>query len=184
MLDIRFVAQLVGRIAKQVNAHQGAIVLHRDNRAHVEHDSFPLLGTTQEIIGWDRLMVPAHSSGISPIDCKSSRQVSEQLSSPTCSTQPSGRGSPRRTWAYRLHCAQRMVTRGAGSVMVALLLVSVRAAVSYWTARASGAFSSPDESIIPYKASSHAYRPQRCGPPQHKWSETYVMMSASVVSYP
>src|SRR5262249_5446859 len=58
------------------------------------------------------------------MDCKSSRHVSEQLSSPTCSAHPSGRGSPRRTWACRLHCAQRMVTSGAGSVMAALRFVS------------------------------------------------------------
>src|SRR5215468_10761276 len=79
-----------------------------------------------------------HSSGISPIDFKISRHVSEQLSSPTCSAHPSGRGSPRRTWAYRLHCAQRMVTSPTGSVMAALLLVSVQAVVSYWTAETSG----------------------------------------------
>src|SRR5215468_10344568 len=73
------------------------------------------------------------------MDCKSSRHVSEQLSSPTCSTQPSGRGSPRRAWARRLHCAQRMVTSGAYSVMAALLLVLAWVAAPCRTAKASGA---------------------------------------------
>ena len=66
---------------------------------------------------------PIHSSGISPMDCKSSRHVSEQLSCPTCSAHPSGRGSPRRTWVCRLHCVHRMVTSGAFSGMLEVLLV-------------------------------------------------------------
>ena len=82
-----------------------------------------------------------HSSGISPMDCKSSRHVSEQLSSPTCSAHPSGRGSPRRTWACRLHCAHRMVTNGAYSAMATLLLVSAWVAAPCRTAKASGASS-------------------------------------------
>jgi hypothetical protein len=82
-----------------------------------------------------------HSSGISPMDCKSSRHVSEQLSSPTCSAHPSGRGSPRRIWACRLHCAHKMVTNGACSVMAALLLVSAWVAAPCRTAKASGASS-------------------------------------------
>src|SRR6266481_5818658 len=75
------------------------------------------------------------------MDCKISRHVSEQLSSPTCSAHPSGRGSPRRTWACRLHCAQRMVTSGACSVMAAILLVSAWAPAPCRTAQASGVFS-------------------------------------------
>ena len=82
-----------------------------------------------------------HSSGISPMDCKSSRQVSEQLSSPTCSAQPSGRGSPRRTWACRLHCAHRMVTRGVFSAMSEVFLVSASASVPCRAAQVSGALS-------------------------------------------
>ena len=51
------------------------------------------------------------------------RILSEQLSSPTCSAHPSGRGSPRRTWACRLHCEHRMVTSGASSGMLEVLLI-------------------------------------------------------------
>ena len=45
VLDICFVAQLMRRIAKQVNGEEGAVVLGRDNHAHIEHNDVPLLGT-------------------------------------------------------------------------------------------------------------------------------------------
>jgi hypothetical protein len=97
-----------------------------------------------------------HSSGISPMDCKSSRHVSEQLSSPPCSAQPSGRGAPQRTWVCRLHCPQRMVTSGVCSGMAALLLVSAWAAAPCRTTKASGASSASSLMGVSYHNSPHA----------------------------
>jgi hypothetical protein len=61
-----------------------------------------------------------------------SRQASEQLNCPMCASQPSGSVAPRRIWACRLHWAHRIVTSGAFSVILEVLLRLYSTTVHLW----------------------------------------------------